>query len=134
MATRRGADHGEAFGASIKDAIHRRTLRRKINFKATTHKLPIIERAQNIWYPGLCNIKGKRMAGILASACVNSSYQPPSCAPKTVSASALFAVGTDEGQLYFSMKFCWIKVILCDSHILEYSVDKRYSAETYLME
>ena len=27
--TRRGADHGEAFGASIKDSLHRRTLRRK---------------------------------------------------------------------------------------------------------
>ena len=26
---RRGADHGEAYGASIKDGIHRRTLRRK---------------------------------------------------------------------------------------------------------
>ena len=34
---KRGADHGEAYGASIKDTIHRRTLRRKLTHKATTH-------------------------------------------------------------------------------------------------
>ena len=35
---RRGADHGEAFGASIKDDLHNRTLRRKKATAATTHK------------------------------------------------------------------------------------------------
>lgn len=35
---RRGADHSEAFGASIKDTIHRRTLRRKISNKSSIHK------------------------------------------------------------------------------------------------
>lgn len=36
---RRGADHSEAFGASIKDTIHRRTLRRKLTGKSTLRKL-----------------------------------------------------------------------------------------------
>eukprot|EP00966_Prymnesium_polylepis_P001779 40828-Prymnesium_polylepis.1 len=35
---RRGADHGEAFGASIKDDIHRRCLRRRISKTVTTHR------------------------------------------------------------------------------------------------
>ena len=35
---RRGADHGEAFGASIKDGIHNRTLRRKKAEAPTEHK------------------------------------------------------------------------------------------------
>ena len=35
---RRGADHGEAFGASIKDDLHNRTLRRMKATAATTHK------------------------------------------------------------------------------------------------
>lgn len=35
--TRRGADHSEAFGASIKDTLHRRTLRRRIGKSATVH-------------------------------------------------------------------------------------------------
>ena len=34
---RRSADAGEAYGASIKDGIHRRTLRRKKAESATTH-------------------------------------------------------------------------------------------------
>ena len=36
---RRGADHGEAFGAPIKDSIHNRTLRRKIGTKETVHEV-----------------------------------------------------------------------------------------------
>ena len=35
---RRSADHGEAYGASIKDGIHRRTLRRKKAERATVHR------------------------------------------------------------------------------------------------
>lgn len=35
---RRGADHSEAFGASIKDTIHRRTLRRRVSGKNTIHR------------------------------------------------------------------------------------------------
>jgi hypothetical protein len=35
--TRRGADHGEAFGASLKSSIHRRNSRRKLTFQATLH-------------------------------------------------------------------------------------------------
>lgn len=35
---RRGADHSEAFGASIKDTIHRRTLRRRVGTRNTVHK------------------------------------------------------------------------------------------------
>ena len=35
---RRSADAGEAYGASIKDGIHRRTLRRKKAERATTHE------------------------------------------------------------------------------------------------
>ena len=35
---RRGADHGEAFGASIKDDLHNRTLRRKKGTAVTKHK------------------------------------------------------------------------------------------------
>eukprot|EP00966_Prymnesium_polylepis_P319654 7376088-Prymnesium_polylepis.1 len=34
---RRGTDHSEAFGASIKDGIHRRCLRRKLSKTAETH-------------------------------------------------------------------------------------------------
>ena len=34
----RSADHGEAYGASIKDSIHRRCLRRKKATAATVHK------------------------------------------------------------------------------------------------
>lgn len=34
---RRGADHSEAFGASLKDGIHRRTLRRKLGTSSTVH-------------------------------------------------------------------------------------------------
>ena len=36
---RRGADHGEALGASIKAGIHRRCNRRKITFKPTEHRM-----------------------------------------------------------------------------------------------
>ena len=35
---RRGTDHSESFGASIKDGIHRRCLRRKLGVAATQHK------------------------------------------------------------------------------------------------
>ena len=35
---RRGADHGEAFSASIKDDLHNRTLRRRKATTATKHK------------------------------------------------------------------------------------------------
>ena len=35
---RRGADQGEAYGASIKDSLHNRTLRRKKAVAATTHR------------------------------------------------------------------------------------------------
>ena len=35
---RRGADHGEAYGASIKDCIHHRTLRRKVGTMQQVHK------------------------------------------------------------------------------------------------
>ena len=35
---RRSADHGEAYGASIKDGIHRRTLRRKKGTEKQKHK------------------------------------------------------------------------------------------------
>lgn len=34
---RRGADHSESFGASMKDTIHRRTLRRRIGDRQTVH-------------------------------------------------------------------------------------------------
>lgn len=34
---RRSADHSESFGASIKDGLHRRTLRRKIGKRKTVH-------------------------------------------------------------------------------------------------
>ena len=36
---RRGADHGEALGASIKAGIHRRCNRRKITFQPTQHQV-----------------------------------------------------------------------------------------------
>lgn len=36
-AKRRGADHGEALGASIKEGIHRRTLRRRLAVEKTVH-------------------------------------------------------------------------------------------------
>lgn len=35
---RRGADHSESFGASMKDTIHRRTLRRRIGTRDTVHE------------------------------------------------------------------------------------------------
>lgn len=37
--TRRGADHGEALGASIKDDIHNRCLRRKKSTKSRVHEV-----------------------------------------------------------------------------------------------
>lgn len=37
--TRRGGDAGEALGASIKDGIHNRTVRRKMGTTPTVHKL-----------------------------------------------------------------------------------------------
>ena len=36
--TRRGSDHSEAYGANVKDSIHRRCNRRKLSEKRETHR------------------------------------------------------------------------------------------------
>ena len=46
---RRSADAGEAYGASIKDGIHRRTLRRKLAKTATKHKKRLSDGTVKEW-------------------------------------------------------------------------------------
>ena len=49
---RRGADHSEAYGASIKDNLHRRTLRRKVSKISTTHKKLKKDGTTSTWTQG----------------------------------------------------------------------------------
>ena len=49
---RRGADHGEAYGASIKDGLHRRTLRRKLGKTATMHTKKMANGTEKTWMQG----------------------------------------------------------------------------------
>ena len=49
---RRGADHGEAYGASIKDSIHRRCLRRKLGKTSSTHRKILPDGSIKTWTQG----------------------------------------------------------------------------------
>lgn len=66
--TRRGADHGEAYGASIKDGIHRRCLRRKIGLSATEHTRVMPDGSKKTWMQG--PLKVSRVMQAFRSMCV----------------------------------------------------------------
>ena len=49
---RRSADHGEAYGASIKDGIHRRCLRWTLGHSATEHTRIMPDGPKKVWLQG----------------------------------------------------------------------------------
>lgn len=67
---RRGTDHGEALGASIKDQLHRRTLRRRIGSQAKEYKRRDAEgNVTKVWKQG--PLKESRVLQVFRSMCVN---------------------------------------------------------------